>query len=222
MSIRSIIFDLDGTLIDSSDGVVEAVNYALRQVGKAPFPAEVIKTYIGYPLETMFADLTDAPVSELRHHFQVRAAHTVVSSTIMLHDVAATLAYLKQRGYRMAIATTKIRFHVDAIITKFDWQDLFLAAVGGDEVPRVKPDPDALLLALSRMGSRPEETIMVGDTVNDILAAQAVPMLVAGVRSPYGGADRLRAANPDYLIDGLPGLTEVLDTLETEQKNLRL
>lgn len=216
MNVRTIIFDLDGTLIDSSDGVVEAVNYALRQVGEPERSPEIIKPYIGYPLETMFADFTDVPVTELRHHFQVCAVDTVVSSAVLLDHVESTLSELHRRGHRMAIATTKIRFHVDGIIDKFGWRDLFAAAVAGDEVPRVKPDPDAFLLALERLQSRAAESLVVGDTVNDVLAAQAVPLRVVAVRSPYGGGEKLAALQPDFFINDLPELVTVLDALEKE------
>ena len=87
MIVKNLIFDLDGTLIDSSDGVVQAVNYSLRQMGEAEQPADVIKKYIGYPLSTMYPDFTDAPMRELYAHFQVKAAETVVSSTIVLPGV---------------------------------------------------------------------------------------------------------------------------------------
>ena len=210
-TIKNLIFDLDGTLIDSSHGVVEAVNYSLRQMGQPEQKPEVIKTFIGYPLEKMYPHFTDAPLKELYAHFRVKAAETVVASTEILPGVARTLHRLDSRGYRMAIATTKIRANVNGILEKLGWQKLFRATTAGDEVNRVKPDPSILRLTLKRLKAEPSETIVVGDTINDILAARAVPMKVVAVASPFGGQEKVIAASPDFFIESI---TELLDLLE--------
>jgi pyrophosphatase PpaX len=213
MPINSLIFDLDGTLIDSSDGVVEAVNFAFRQMGLPNCPAAIIKPYIGYPLKEMFADLTDAPVDQLYQQFQTKAKTSVVDSAQMLDDVAPALRELRMRGYRMAIATTKIRVHVDAIIEKFEWQGVFDASVAGDEVAHVKPHPEAIRLAIKRLGTIAESALVIGDTENDILAAQGVPTRTVAVRSPYGGHEKVITLNPDFVVTSLTELIAILDDL---------
>ena len=215
MAIRNIIFDLDGTLIDSSDGVVEAVNYSLRQVGEPEQPADVIKTYIGYPLSQMYPDFTTVPVKELHRHFQVKAAETVVASTGTLPGVEDALKVLQAAGYRLAIASTKIKRHIDGIVAKFGWEELLTAYTGGDEVSRVKPDPEIMNVTLSRMRARAEETVVVGDTVNDVLAAKAVPMTVIAIDSPYGGKERLLASQPDFYLESLDDLMDLLARINT-------
>ncbi len=211
--IRHLIFDLDGTLIDSSDGVVDAVNYSLRMTGQPEQPAEMIKPFIGYPLEVMYPEFTDAPYRELLRHFQVRAREVMVATTVALPGVEQTLINLKDSGYRMAVATTKIRRHVDGILDLFGWSLLFEATVGADDVEQVKPAPDAFVLAMSRLGSSPSDSIVIGDTVNDIAAAQAVPMRVIGVTSPYGGAEDVLALNPDHHLETVVGLPTLLEKL---------
>ena len=217
----SIIFDLDGTLIDSSDGVVDAVNYSLREFGEMEQPAERIKRYIGYPLSQMYREFTDAPADGLYRHFRSRAAQTVVSSTVMLDGVDEVLKELRRTGYRLAIATTKIRSHVDGIVAKFGWGALFGALVGGDEVERVKPAPDAFVLALNRLKAGRQETVVVGDTINDVEAARAVPMTVIAVNSLYGGSDEVRAAGPDSFVESISELPEVLRSLSLTEDNTR-
>lgn len=211
MAVRNLIFDLDGTLIDSSAGVVEAVNYSLRQMGQPEQPAEAIKPFIGYPLNKMYPGFTDAPVRELRRHFQVKAAQVMVTSTEVLPGAEDTLLRLRREGYRLAVATTKIRRHVDGILKKFAWQDLFEAVAGGDEVEQVKPDPSIFRLLLGRLGAKASDTITIGDTENDVLAARAVPMKVVAVRSPYGGVQKVLGAGPDYFIESLTELFRVLE-----------
>jgi HAD superfamily hydrolase (TIGR01509 family) len=211
---RFIIFDLDGTLIDSSEGVVQAINYSLEQMGEPPQSPETIKPYIGYPLETMYPDFTDAPYDELYAHFTVKAAQTVVASTCALPYTDEVLQQLAANGRTLAVATTKIKKHVDGIVDKLGWRDYFSAAVGGDEAPRFKPDPAIFHLALERLQARPEEAMVVGDTINDVHAARAVPMAVTAVASPYGHRDELLASQPDHFIEDIRQLPEVLRSVE--------
>ena len=208
--IKNLIFDLDGTLIDSSQGVVEAVNYSLRQMGQPEQRPEAIKAFIGYPLGKMYPHFTDAPLEELYAHFRVKAAETVVASTKILPGVTQTLRRLDDRGYRMAIATTKIRANVNGILKKLGWQKLFRVTTAGDEVENVKPDPSMFRLTLERLKADPSETIVVGDTVNDILAAKEVPMRVVAVASPFGGRGKVIAAHPDFFIESITGLLDLL------------
>ncbi len=210
--IQFLVFDLDGTLIDSSEGVVESVNYSLRMMNQPEQPPEKIKPFIGFPLQQMYPEFTDAPIDELYRHFRVKADEVVVASSVMLKGVPETLRLLRSHGYKMAIATTKVRRNIDGTLDKFDWHDVFDATVGGDEVARVKPKPDAFIKALEKLGGKPELALAVGDTINDILAAQAVPMSVAAVDCPYGGGEEVRSLNPDHMIQSLqelPGLLGV-------------
>ncbi|MBK7143549.1 MAG: HAD-IA family hydrolase [bacterium] len=211
MTIRSLIFDLDGTLIDSSDGVVDAVNFAFRQMGLPEHSADVIKPYIGYPLMEMYADLTDAPAGQFYHHFQTRAITSVVDSSVILPEVSDALTELRARGFHMAIATTKIRVHVDAIVQKFGWSDIFDASVAGNEVREVKPNAEAIHLAMQRLNAIASSTLVIGDTENDILAAQGVPTRVVAVKSPYGGDEKLTRLKPDFFIQRLPELLPILE-----------
>ena len=207
---RFVIFDLDGTLIDSSGGVIAATNYALEQAGLPTRSPDEIRRFIGYPLETMFADFTDHEYEPLRQLFQVKARETVVESTRVLPHVDEVLRGIRDSGFTMAIATTKIRIHIELILEKCQWQSLFAATVGGDEVKRVKPEPDAFQLALERLQAESAESIVVGDTINDIHAAHALGLTAVAVDSPYGGGEEIVAAEPEYRISSLKDLPRIL------------
>ncbi len=210
MAIQNIIFDFDGTLIDSSDGVVEAVNYSLRQVGEPEQPPEIIKQFIGYPLSQMYPTFSNTPVPQLYRLFQQKAAETVASSARALPGVETVLEQLRDEGYRLAIASTKIRMHIDKIVDKLGWTELITAYAGGDEVEKVKPDPEILKLTLSRLDGVAVETLVVGDTINDVLAARALSMRVAAVESPYGGRQKLLETNPDFFMGSISELSALL------------
>lgn len=210
-TIRYIIFDLDGVLIDSSEGVVAATNYALESVGFPPQPPEKIIRFIGYPLDEMFPTFCDAPIDKLKAAFQIKARHSIVESATPLDGVDDCLTRLHRAGYSMAIATTKFKVHTEGIVAKFEWNKYFTALASGDEVPSVKPAPDLLLLAVEKLGAKPQQSVMIGDTVNDILAAQAAGMKIIAVKSPFGH-NSFGRYHPDFILDNvseIPGLFNV-------------
>ncbi len=207
--IGNVIFDLDGTLVDSSDGVVESVNYSLRQVGAPEQRPEAIRPYIGYSLDKMYPAFTAAPLAEVIGHFRMRAAEIMVDSTTCLPGADETLRRLHSDGYKLAIATTKIQQHLQGIIRKFGWSNIIKATVGADDVSREKPDPEAIHLALRRLDADGGSSVMVGDTVNDVLAAKAAGLTAIATASPFEHHDVVVAARPDHFIGSireLPGL----------------
>ena len=209
--IRHVIFDLDGTLIDSSDGVVEAVNYSLRKVGAKERDPDEIKGFIGFPLTHMYPHFTSESIDTLYAYFREKADTSVPDATVALPGADRTIRELHSRGYRMAIATTKVRQNLDDALSKLNWTGLFEASVGGDEVKEVKPAPEAFTSALRLLNASSEDSIAVGDTVNDIAAAQAVPMSVVAVQCPYGNFHTVRALNPDYTIATIADILTILD-----------
>jgi HAD superfamily hydrolase (TIGR01509 family) len=208
--IENLIFDLDGTLVDSAEGVVEAVNYSLRMVGDRPQDPAVIRRYIGYPLNVMYPNFTDVPTDVLYSHFRAKADEVIVPSTVPLPGADETLRTLRSRGYRLAIATTKVRRNLNGILDKFGWRRLLAASATRDEVSRPKPDPEMLELTLALLKAGVPQTLMIGDTPNDILAARAVRMKVVAVNSPYGGRERLLATQPDLFIETIADLLTIL------------
>lgn len=209
-----IIFDLDGTLIDSSDGVVEAVNYSLIKMGESPQPPEKIKPFIGFPLSTMYPHFSNVPLRELYYHFQIKAAETVVASTVILPGVSEILDELISNGYILSIASTKVKPHIEGIIKKFKWGNIFRVFSGGNEVEKVKPDPSIFIMTLDRLQADAEEAIVVGDTINDVLAAKGVPMRVIAVKSPYSDEEVLKNSKYDYYIDSITRLTGILNGIK--------
>ncbi len=207
---RYIIFDLDGTLIDSSEGVIASTNYALTELGQPPRTPEEIKRFIGHPLEEMFGTFTDAPMEKLREKFHEKARETMVASTKALPGTDDILRLFYQARYRLAVATTKYSHHTEGIIAKMGWAGFFTATASGDEVARVKPAPDLVSLALKRLGATPDKAVMVGDTVNDIMAARAAGIPVIAIRSPFGEND-LNRHHPNMLLPRFTDLKTVFN-----------
>jgi HAD superfamily hydrolase (TIGR01549 family) len=209
-NIKNLIFDLDGTLIDSSGGVIEATNYALEIMGEPVRPPEEIKRFIGYPLDTMFKAFSEKSYEEFWKYFQEKARASVIGQSLLLDGSDETLRELDRRGYRLGIGTTKIRIHIEKIIAKYDWGNLIAAYAGADDVKRVKPDPEVFNMVLDMMHAGRDETLVVGDTENDVHAARAAGMGVVGVRSTFGSSEALEKSEPDLIIDSLHELLAYL------------
>jgi len=206
--IKYILFDLDGTLVDSSEGVAEATNYALASLGYKPRPIEQIARYIGYPLEDMFASFCDGPIEQLKAAFQEKAALVMKESTRPMKGAPETVALFFNAGYKLAIATTKYRIHTEGIVAKLGWHKYFAALASGDEVARVKPAPDIIKLALTKLGAKPDTAVMVGDTINDIVSARAAGVKTISIRSPFGN-DELAKHNPELILNNISELKTV-------------
>jgi len=213
MPLKLLIFDLDGTLVDSSEGVVDAVNYSLAQVGASLQTAPAIKRFIGDPLEVMYPHFTDAPFDILHGHFQERARHSVSEQSIPLEGVDSCLRELRAEGYAMAVASTKIRAHIDSIVRKHDWHELFDLIVGSDQVSRVKPDPEIFQMVIDEMGFKAGESLVIGDTHNDVIAARHIPVQVVAVESDFGCPDLLDESAPDFRIASLGELPALIRRL---------
>lgn len=208
--LKNFIFDLDGTLIDSSAGVIESTNYALKRAGYDLRPPEEIKRFIGHPLDEMFSAFCGDNIGQLKASFHEKSADVMVALTKELPGVSDLLPLIQKARYGMAIATTKYSANTQGIVEKFGWQDYFDVTVSGDQVSRVKPDPELIYLALRKLDCRAQEAVVVGDTINDILAAKDAGTPVIAVKSPFGNFD-LKKHKPDLIIDKVSDLIQLFE-----------
>ena len=218
MRIKAVIFDLDGTLIDSSEGIVEAFNYALKQFNLPQQPHDKIAPMIGFPLESMFQELIGISKPEMKNAFRTKAMETVVEASRPLGGVNEVVGSLFNSGYKMGIATTKIRAHIDGILEKLEWEEFFTAVIGGDEVMQVKPHPEQFEHLLKKMNCGAESSVVVGDTINDILAARQLGITEIAVRSPYGNSIQVQQLRPHFFLEDINELPDVLRKLNLKDE----
>ena len=190
--ISALIFDLDGVLIDSTAGVVDATNYALKAIGKAPRSAQEVRRFIGSPLPVMFEEFAPGIDFEeiIRPHFRKRALEVITVSSSLLPGATETLHQMRKAGFLLGIGSTKIRPHIQGIVDKFNWGELVSSFSGADEAPP-KPAPDIFLKTAGRLGKEPEEVLIIGDTANDTIAARAAGMSVVTIESDLGDRETL-------------------------------
>jgi phosphoglycolate phosphatase len=190
---RAILFDLDGTLIDSAPDLATSVNIVLAAEGLGPITVEAVRDMIGNGIRKLvqraFAayDVVLQP-NELDLHEAAMIAiynDNLSAETILYPAVPTALADVRARGIRMGVVTNKPIAATRAILSHFGILDIFGAVIGGDEnIPR-KPAPDPLWAALQRMGATPEQSVMVGDSAADVAAARAAGSAVIIVEGGY-------------------------------------
>jgi pyrophosphatase PpaX len=211
MRFPVVLFDLDGTVIDSGAIILASMRHAAKEVLGAEPPDERLMSAVGGPgLEAQMYELAPDRVDEL---VRVYRAHNEP-----LHDELAccagmdrVLERLKDEGRRLGIVTAKRRATVDLAFKALPLRHLFETVVGGDETERHKPDPEPLLLAAARLNADPAQCAYVGDSPFDIRAAKAARMHAVAVT--WGGIhdrEKLLAEEPDAIVDTAQDLYGVL------------
>ena len=180
--MRAVLFDFDYTLADSERGIIECVTFALDRLGLPAASSDAIRATIGLSLEEMLVRLTSHNgdrSTEFRRLFISRADEVMVDSTVVYPWVPRTARTLRRAGFALGIVSTKRRQRIEEVLTRDGLEDLFSVVVGSDSVPRPKPAPDGLLLALEHLNTPAEEALFVGDSTTDADAAQqaAVPFV---------------------------------------------
>jgi phosphoglycolate phosphatase len=202
--IDLIVFDLDGTLVDSREDIVHAMNQGIEAVWGRSLPQEEIAPLIGRPLEDMFARLLPADLES-----RISEAVAVYRRVYFDHctdrsrpfpGVVESLESLQ--GIPMAVATTKPTYMARRVVQGLGLQHHFDVVLGSDGLPH-KPDPALPMRLLSELGMRPGHSWMVGDTVLDVLAGKAARMSTCAVTYGFGDYDDLFDQQPDLLVDDL-------------------
>lgn len=211
MRFPVVLFDLDGTVIDSGAIILASMRHAAREVlGEEP-PDELLMAAVGGPgLEAQMHALAPDRVEEL---VRVYRAHNepLHEELVCCPGMDDVLVRLKDEGRRLGIVTAKRRATVELAFNVLPLEHLFDTVVGGDETARHKPDPEPLLLAAERLDVDPKECAYVGDSPFDIRAAQAADMDAIAVT--WGGIHdraKLEAEEPDAIVDSAEELLGVL------------
>jgi pyrophosphatase PpaX len=211
MRFPVVLFDLDGTVIDSGAIILASMRHATRTVLERELPDDELLASVGGPgLERQMRAIAPDRVEELvrtyREHNE--PLHEQLTCCPGMDDV---LDRLDREGRRLGIVTAKRRATVDLAFDRIPLSHLFEVVVAGDETERHKPDPDPILLALERLGADPGDTAYVGDAPFDVRAAKAAG--VHAVAVTWGGIhprERLEAEVPDAIADTAEELLDVL------------
>jgi len=211
MGFPVVLFDLDGTVIDSGAIILASMRHAAREVLGVEVPDEQLMAAVGGPgleaqMQALSPDRADELVTVYRAHNE--PLHDELVCCAGMDDV---LVQLKDEGRRLGIVTAKRRQTVELAFARIPIEHLFETVVGGDETKKHKPDPEPLLLALERLGAAPDQAVYVGDAPFDVKAARAAGLYSVGVSwGGIHGRERLEAEEPDALVDAPEELLGVL------------
>jgi pyrophosphatase PpaX len=195
-----VLFDLDGTVIDTGAIILASMRHAAETVVGGEYTDEQLLAAVGGPgLEAQMEALDPNRVEELVRVY--REHNEPLHETIAIcAGMDVVLDELKDAGHRLGIVTAKRRSTVDLAFARIPIEHLFDTVVGGDETENHKPHPEPLLLALERMGARPEDAAYVGDSPFDMQAAKAAGLYAIGVSwGRIHGAEKL--VDADVVID---------------------
>ncbi len=211
--MRYIVFDLDGTLVDTAEDLADALSYAVSPSGLEPLGPEDVKPLVGEGLERLIAkslgpDAMEEDVQLGIERFVTYYNDHLVDSTIPYEGVEDTLGELESRGYVMAVLSNKRTAMCEAILGELGLSGYFRVVVGGDAPPEKKPSPLAALYVLEALGAVAAESVMVGDSDIDIQTAEAAGMQSIAVT--YG-------FRPEHVLSGagtvLHRFTDLLNAL---------
>ena len=203
-TLSTIIFDLDGTLIDSVPDLHAAGNKMLAEQGLAPidlgtarsFVGDGAKAYVKRSLDARGKTLEDAALTAATERFITLYESHASDRTVLYPDVPETLTRLKTSGFRLGICTNKPERATHKVLALLGLDHLFDAVIGGDTLPVRKPDPAHPTAALKRLGATPEVACMVGDNEHDAHSAKGVGMPFILMRYGYARVplDQIAAA----------------------------
>jgi phosphoglycolate phosphatase len=217
----AILFDLDGTLIDSAADLMAALNAVLQRHARPQVSLQAVKSMIGDGIprlvEKGFTATGGLPGESVLESAKQRCVDYYTAApavaTCLFPEVAATLSTLKNQGYQLAVCTNKPERLARHILGELGVGALLDAVVGGDSLAVRKPDPGHLLGTLKQLNIHdPKAAVMVGDSRNDVVAARAARLPIVFVTYGYNLLP-LSELNPDHAIDTFTELPAVLPLL---------
>jgi len=217
---RLVMFDLDGTLIDSVPDLAAALDSTLLRLGRPPAGLEAVRTYIGNGARVLVrrglaGGMDHSGVGE-EETAEALAIFTDAYSgghehTKVYPGVRESLKWLQKRGIKMALITNKPEQFVAPLLDELKLGRFFKWIIGGDTLPQQKPDPAALLFVMKMAGVKPADALFVGDSRNDVLAARAAGVVCVAMSYGYNHGRPIAEESPAMVIDNLRGLISCLD-----------
>ena len=222
---HTVVFDLDGTLVDTAPDLINALNYVLDREGMAPIPLAAARNMIGAGarkliergLEVEGRDVTPADINRLTDVFIEHYAAHIADHSRPFEGLETALDSMSERGYRFAVCTNKLEWLSKRLLDALGLSPRFAAICGADTFGVSKPDPSILQQTVARAGGHISATIMVGDAGPDIGVARRAGVPVVGVSFGYTDVP-IAELKPDWQINHMRELPEAVEALIRPQK----
>ncbi len=219
---KVLLFDLDGTLVDSVPDLALSINAMLKSLGREIYPIDTIRQWVGNGAQTLVARglsgsitinemLEPQLLSEALDIFLEFYAQNVSVNSVAYPEVFETLTELKNSGYRLTIVTNKPIAFVEPLLSNLGLYDLFEYCIGGDSLAHKKPHPLPLLHICEKLDISVEECVMIGDSKNDILAAKGANMQSIAVSYGYNYGEDIATHKPEAIVDSFQNILALFE-----------
>lgn len=207
-----LIFDLDGTLVDTRRDLANAVNCALRQLGKNEVEVDTVTGYVGDGvrklLERALGDAAKTELETAHRHFRAYYHEHIADFSQPYPGVREMLEHFAHK--QKAILTNKPQEFTEALLQRFDMRRHFAMVVGGQLHLKLKPDPQAIFKILYHFDLPASRALIIGDGENDILAGKAAKIVTCTVAYGFRPVEKLRALQPDFVIEAPAELLDLI------------
>ena len=212
---RLVMFDLDGTLIDSVPDLAAAVDRMLLEMGRPPAGLEAVRHWVGNGAQVLVRralagdqehQSVDDDEAERGLELFMQAYADSHELTVVYPGVRDTLKWLSKQGVEMALITNKPERFVGPLLDQMKIGRHFRWIIGGDTLPQKKPDPAALLFVMQMANVSPEQSLFVGDSRSDVQAAKAAGVQCVGLTYGYNHGRPITDESPNLVIDDLRAL----------------
>ncbi|MFD3446517.1 pyrophosphatase PpaX [Microbacteriaceae bacterium 4G12] len=210
MKVNTVLFDLDGTLINTNELIIASFLHTLDKYYPGKYTREDVLPFIGPSLDETFSSIDAERTEELIECYRYFNHENHDALVEEFETVYETVKELYEKGYKLGVVTTKIRKTVEMGLKLGRLMEFFDVVVTADDVEHVKPDPEPILKALALLDSKPEEAIMVGDNHHDILGGKNAGTKTAGVAWSLKGQKYLESYHPDYILGKMSDLLTIL------------
>ncbi|MFQ5579099.1 MAG: HAD family hydrolase [Nitrospiria bacterium] len=198
-----LIFDLDGTLIDSKRDIAKSVNLTFRDLGLPEKPNETIYGYVGNGVRKLILDAVESTdmrlVDRALEVFRAHYLEHLLDETSLYPGIRDVLVHFHQT--KMAIVTNKPHVYTEKILEGLGVDKAFDLIIGSEPDTRLKPHPEMILKTLETLDASTSEAVMIGDSLNDIYAARSAGVRSCAVSYGFGDADELRSEHPDFFVE---------------------
>ena len=209
-NIDTILFDLDGTLVNTYELILQSFLYTFHQFGFNEIKREDCYKFIGPTLHESFSSVAPDQAEEMIRYYRTFNKKHHDELVREFPGVHKTVQTLSKQGYKLGVVSTKVREMVFKALDKTNLTPYFPVVITLDEVEKAKPDPEPLNKAMHLLGAKPESTLMVGDSYHDILGAKNSGTGSVGVAWTIQGTDYLKKYNPDFLINDMRELLAIV------------
>ncbi len=210
---NTVLFDLDGTLTNPKEGITKCVSYAIESTGRIPPSLKELEIFIGPPLKKQFEEFleVDSDTGEfLLKKYRERFSTVGIFENEIYEGIKELLSVLKEKGFKIALATSKPTIYANKILKHFDIYKYFDLTIGSElDGTRVEKE-EVIEEVLSSLKPDLSKTVMVGDRKFDIIAAKAKGIKSIGVKYGFAKDNELEDAKPDFIAETVEELGRII------------